>query len=84
LSVSDTGPGIPEDDLEGLFDRFHRGKVSRGRPGSGLGLAIVRSIAQAHGGDVEVESTVGKGTTFTVWVPVGMPEHEQEDEGDEG
>ncbi|MGF1665280.1 MAG: sensor histidine kinase [Acidimicrobiia bacterium] len=84
LSLSDTGPGIPEEELAGLFERFHRGKGSRGRPGSGLGLAIVRSIAVAHGGDVEIESMLGKGTTFTVSVPVSMPEpaHE-EDEGDE-
>jgi two-component system, OmpR family, sensor kinase len=84
LSVHDTGPGISDDDLDGLFDRFHRGRGSRGRPGSGLGLAIVRSIALAHGGDVEVESTLGEGTTFTVRVPVSMPEPEHEEaEGDE-
>lgn len=79
ISVSDTGPGIPESELDGIFDRFARGRGSRGRPGSGLGLAIVRGIAVAHGGDVSVTSEVGVGTTFTLDLPLIMPEVEADD-----
>lgn len=72
LSVSDTGIGIPEADLPFVFERFFRSKRSRrANPGgSGLGLSIVRWIVEAHKGRVSVESAVGKGSTFTVRLPV--------------
>ncbi len=72
LSVSDTGIGIPEADLPYVFERFFRSKRSRrANPGgSGLGLSIVRWIVEAHKGRVTVESVAGKGTTFTVRLPV--------------
>ncbi len=72
LSVADTGVGIPEADLPYVFERFFRSKLSRrANPGgSGLGLSIVRWIVEAHKGRVTVESAVGKGSTFTVHLPV--------------
>jgi two-component system phosphate regulon sensor histidine kinase PhoR len=83
LTVSDRGPGIPTDERERIFDRFYRGKGVRGRPvrGSGIGLSLVKHIAQAHGGKVTVEAREdGKGSTFTVWLPVAPPEVEDEPE----
>jgi signal transduction histidine kinase len=72
LSVSDTGIGIPEADVPYVFERFFRSKRSRrANPGgSGLGLSIVRWIVEAHKGRITVESAVGKGSTFTVHLPV--------------
>jgi two-component system sensor histidine kinase MprB len=60
--VRDHGPGIDEDDLPKVFDRFYRAAAARGRPGSGLGLAIVRQVAEAHGGQVVAERAEGGGT----------------------
>ena len=70
LSVADTGPGIPPEDLPHIFDRFYRGDTARDRAsgGSGLGLPIARALVEAHGGTIEVESEVGQGTRFTVHV----------------
>ncbi|MCW1969724.1 MAG: cell wall metabolism sensor histidine kinase WalK [Anaerolineae bacterium] len=75
LSVSDSGPGIPAADLPYVFDRFYRVDKSRSRElgGAGLGLAIVRSIVEAHGGHIDVESVLGEGTTFNVWLPAYEP-----------
>ena len=72
LSVSDTGVGISEDDLPYVFERFFRSKRSRrANPGgSGLGLSIVRWIVEAHKGRITAESAPGKGSTFTVRLPV--------------
>ena len=72
IAVVDTGVGIPEADLPYIFERFYRSKRSRAANpgGSGLGLSIVRWIVEAHKGRVTVESTVGKGATFTVHLPV--------------
>ena len=71
VEVSDSGIGIPGVDLERIFERFYRVDRSRGRDtgGTGLGLAIVRHVTQNHGGSVEVTSTEGVGTTFTVRLP---------------
>jgi two-component system sensor histidine kinase ResE len=72
VTVSDTGAGIQAEDLPHIFERFYRGDVSRSRSrgtGAGLGLAIARGIVQAHGGDIQVESQVGKGTQFTFYLP---------------
>ena len=70
--MSDTGIGISPEDLPHIFERFYRADRarSRNRGGSGLGLAIVQSIVQEHQGSIEVESTLGKGSTFTVRLPV--------------
>jgi two-component system phosphate regulon sensor histidine kinase PhoR len=72
LSVSDTGLGIPQDSIEHIFDRFFRVKTEQTRHinGTGLGLAIVKSIIDAHQGTIEVSSTEGKGTQFSVYLPM--------------
>jgi two-component system OmpR family sensor kinase/two-component system sensor histidine kinase BaeS len=74
FAVTDTGPGIPAKDLPHVFDRFYRGDAARDRAsgGSGLGLAIARALVEAHGGTIEVESTVRQGTTFLVELPPGI------------
>jgi signal transduction histidine kinase len=73
LSVRDTGVGIPANELPRLFERFHRieGQQSRTHEGSGIGLALVLELVKLHGGTIEVQSTVDRGTTFTVRVPFG-------------
>jgi signal transduction histidine kinase len=68
LSVRDHGPGIPEEALPRLFERFFRVPGSSA-PGTGLGLALVREIAEWHGAEIQVESALGKGSTFTVLFP---------------
>jgi two-component system sensor histidine kinase SenX3 len=72
ISVSDQGTGIPEEDLERVFERFYRGDPSRSRAtgGTGLGLSIVRHIAENHGGEVRVWSRLGRGSTFTIRLPL--------------
>jgi len=72
LTVADTGIGIPEEELPHIFERFFRGDEPRQMqvPGTGLGLAIVKEIVELHGGRVTVESLMGEGSTFTVWLPV--------------
>jgi two-component system sensor histidine kinase BaeS len=77
ITVADTGEGIAPEDLPAVFDRFWKGDRSRSHAsgaGSGLGLAIVRQLVRAHGGEVEVESALGQGTTFTVELPDGAGE----------
>lgn len=71
--VADTGPGIPPEERDRIFDRFYRLDASRSRAsgGSGLGLAIVKSLVEAHGGRVWVESREGEGSRFTVALPPG-------------
>lgn len=66
VSVSDTGVGIPEEDLDKIFKPFHTTKTD----GTGLGLAICRKIIDGHGGRIDVHSVVGKGTTFTLTLPI--------------
>jgi len=68
LAVMDTGVGIPPELLPRVFDAFLTTKP-RGK-GTGLGLAICRDIARAHGGDISADSTVGAGSTFTLWLPL--------------
>jgi heavy metal sensor kinase len=72
VAITDTGVGIPVEDIPFIFERFYRVDKSRSRAegGSGLGLAICRHIAEAHGGKIEVESQVGAGSTFSVWLPL--------------
>jgi two-component system OmpR family sensor kinase/two-component system sensor histidine kinase BaeS len=70
VRVRDTGPGIPADELPRIFDRFHKGERSHG---SGLGLPIARNLVAAHGGEIAVESEVGRGTTVTFTLPLPAP-----------
>ena len=72
LSVADTGLGIPAQDLPHIFERFYRVDKARSRAagGAGLGLSIVQWIVQVHSGKIDVQSEMGKGTTFIVWLPL--------------
>jgi two-component system sensor histidine kinase SenX3 len=72
ISVRDHGIGVPKRDLERIFERFYRVDRARSRQtgGTGLGLAIVRHVAQAHGGEVTVESVEGEGSTFALYLPI--------------
>jgi len=72
VAVSDEGPGIAAEHQPRVFDRFWRADKGRSRAdgGTGLGLSIVRQIAQSHGGDVQLQSRLGVGSTFTIWLPV--------------
>src|SRR4030042_547425 len=73
IAVTDTGPGIPGEQLRHVFERFYRADPSTGKAGAGtgtgLGLAIARQIVRAHGGDINIKSTLGKGTEFLVRLP---------------
>jgi len=69
LWVSDEGPGVDPADRERIFGRFARGKSQRSVDGAGLGLSIVQAIAEAHGGSVDLDSELGKGSTFVVALP---------------
>jgi heavy metal sensor kinase len=86
VAVADTGVGIPAQDLPRIFDRFYRVDKARSRDrssfdsrsggsggGTGLGLAICKWIVDAHGGRIQAQSEVGKGSTFTVWLPTAKP-----------
>ena len=72
LKVTDTGVGIPSESLSHIFERFYRVDKARSRKsgGSGLGLSIVRNMVERNHGEIHVDSTVGKGTTFTVTFPI--------------
>lgn len=76
IAIKDTGPGIPEEDLPFIFDRFYRVEKSRSRKmgGTGLGLAIVRELVKVLGGYIEVKSEVGTGTEFILSFPIDMSE----------
>ncbi len=80
IVIQDTGPGIPEADLPHIFERFYRGERSRKRAsggqtsGFGLGLSIAYWIVRNHGGAIDAVSKEGQGTTFTIWLPIAVPE----------
>ncbi len=80
LTVSDTGTGIPSEDLPRVFERFYRVDKARSRAvgGTGLGLAIVKHLALAHGGEAAVTSEFGKGSTFTIKLPIRAQNNEEE------
>jgi len=70
VCVRDTGVGIAKADMEHIFDRFYRSDYSRSKPGNGLGLSYAKSIICSHGGDILVESYIGKGSKFTISLPL--------------
>ncbi len=75
--VSDSGPGIPPAERERIFDRFARARGAfRSSEGAGLGLSIVKAIAEGHHGSVQLDTVVGKGSTFTLVLPVDQPHHD--------
>jgi signal transduction histidine kinase len=73
IEVEDTGPGIPSDELDRIFDRFYQveGSERRRQGGAGIGLSLARKLSELHGGHVAVASEVGSGSTFTVTLPLG-------------
>ncbi|MGA2192853.1 MAG: PAS domain-containing sensor histidine kinase [Nitrospirota bacterium] len=70
ISVEDTGPGIPKEDMGRIFDKYYRAFETESITGVGLGLVIVEAVAKAHGGKVSVESEPGKGSTFKIHLPL--------------
>lgn len=72
VDIRDTGSGIPKEDIEFVFERFYKADKARtrGRAGTGLGLAIVKNIVEAHNGHLSVSSKLGKGTTFSFFIPL--------------
>jgi signal transduction histidine kinase len=78
IAVADEGPGIAPEDQPHVFDRFWRADKARSRAdgGTGLGLAIVHQIAQSHGGSIRLQSKVGVGSSFVIWLPVTTPSAE--------
>ena len=69
IEVSDQGPGLSAEDQARIFERFYRADTSGNIPGTGLGMSIVQEIASLHQGEAVVESTLGEGTTATLWLP---------------
>ncbi|HUX75908.1 MAG TPA: HAMP domain-containing sensor histidine kinase [Anaerolineae bacterium] len=92
-TVRDTGIGIAPDDLARIFEEFYRTKAAKAfsQMGTGLGLALVKRIVETYHGQIDLQSTVGKGSTFTVTLPVDtgepsstLPAPEQEEAGEGG
>ncbi len=79
LTVSDNGPGIPDEEREAIFQRFHR--LSVAGEGSGLGLAIARRIVELHGGQMDAESAPGRGASFHLTLPANITEGGHDHEG---
>jgi signal transduction histidine kinase len=72
LEVTDTGPGVPEEEREVIWERFYQGRAGKARPGSGIGLAVVKEVVTAHGGTVTLESPAAGGAKFVVRLPVSV------------
>ncbi len=77
LSVVDTGIGIPEDDRERVFGKFERANSQARQSGAGLGLSLVKSFVELHGGRIEIDSVINKGTRITCYLPIKEPEAEK-------
>ena len=73
IRVKDTGSGIPSNEIARIWDRLHRGDKSRSQPGLGLGLSLVKAVVEAHKGRVEVQSELGVGSVFTIYLFMGAP-----------
>jgi signal transduction histidine kinase len=86
LTISDTGPGIPVEDLPHIFERFYRGEKSRTRSrdgkGFGLGLSIAFWIVRNHGGQIDVSNRQPNGTTFCVWLPLSKDSCQEMEKAD--
>jgi signal transduction histidine kinase len=72
ISVRDTGPGISDEEKDKIFEGYYRSTTTRGAKGTGLGLLVVKMVAEAHGGHVEVQSEMGKGSVFTIYLPADL------------
>lgn len=80
ITVTDTGTGIAKEDMETIFSPFEKAKFSKNRrSGAGLGLSIVKRIIDLHGGDVQITSELGKGTTVTLLLPLGADDEQKEE-----
>jgi signal transduction histidine kinase len=77
ISVCDTGPGIAPSDLPHIFERHYRAGSTRSRLGAGIGLSLARLFAQAHQGEITVESEVEKGSCFRIWLPLSRESSER-------
>ena len=78
IEIEDRGPGVPEDDLEGIFEKFYQVPIPEGRGGTGLGLSICKGIVEAHGGKIRARNHAGNGFTVIVKLPL------KESPGEEG
>jgi signal transduction histidine kinase len=75
LRVTDTGPGIAREDQGAIFEEYRQAGDAGARSiGTGLGLAITRRLVNMHNGTIELESSVGIGSSFTIWLPAGPPD----------
>jgi two-component system OmpR family sensor kinase len=72
VEVADTGPGIPAEEIDQVWEELYRGQGARSIPGSGLGLSLVRAIVTRHGGQVGLRSRTGQGTVVTLRLPVSQ------------
>ncbi|MGH1482472.1 MAG: ATP-binding protein [Geminicoccales bacterium] len=81
ISVSDEGVGIPKHELKELFQRFFRASTSTGIPGTGIGLHLVKHLVEMHGGEIDVESRPGEGSTFLIRLPINQPPVKQDERG---
>lgn len=83
ITVRDHGLGIDEDDLPKMFTRFFRARTSAGIAGTGIGLNVVKTLTEMHGGTVSVESAKGRGSMFTVRLPISRPETQEKPDDDD-
>jgi len=79
IKVTDSGVGIPEEGLNHVFERFYRAEIDKEETGTGIGLSLTRSLVELHHGTIEVSSEVGKGTVFTIEIPVHQSAFQQEE-----
>jgi signal transduction histidine kinase len=79
IEIEDTGPGIPPEHQRRIFDEFQQvdNSITRQKGGTGLGLSISRRLVQAHGGQIDVHSTLGVGSTFNIVLPIRASEQRQ-------